>query len=614
MSSSSPSEYKPPKRKRADRKNFARAEKLLTEGDLTQAFSLFSALAMKGDAEAEWQVGKSYLSGKAVPYSLGDALYWVRLSAEQGFPPACLTFAYLYLEGFPPSLLEHKQQHFSHLSEESSPNYEKARFWGQKAAEAGEHNAQAFLGSLLLREKNHKKNDAQEAHSEAVGWLERSIEGGSALGNLEHGRQLLSEGGYLETAEVSLAKKPITEKFRQGVAYLETALEKGVASAALLLGWMRLFGPEAFQDLKKGVVLLERAAQEGFSQAHYHLGIFYTHNHADFPQDFLKAESYLKQALKGEVALAGYALGRLYEVELPQENQDKAIAMRFYHEAALLKHLPSIHRLSEMFVVGIPEKKIKPDLRKSAFWLSRASALGSLQAQGEFGNLLLGGVSVPEAEGEAWRTALAEEAAKGGEESAYNLALAYLDGIGGKKDPTLARHYFGQVSDAFPEAAYQYAKMLFEGQGGERDLQKARIFFEKAAQAGQVEGTLALAQMLLVVPEIKDHPRALRLYHQAAEAGSIDAMFSLGAMYGGGHEVPMDRFKARYWFLEGAERGNPLAQYMAGRYYLRGLGGERDLEKASLWLKKALQNGVQEAQELFQAVERERAILSAKNT
>jgi TPR repeat protein len=72
-------------------------------------------------------------------------------------------------------------------------------------------------------------------------------------------------------------------------------------------------------------------------------------------------------------------------------------------------------------------------------------------------------------------------------------------------------------------------------------------------------------------------------------------MFAIGAMKGGGHEVPMVRMEAQRWFHLAAERGHAHAQMMLGRYLARGLAGERDVERARRWLERALEQGLQEA-------------------
>jgi TPR repeat protein len=93
----------------------------------------------------------------------------------------------------------------------------------------------------------------------------------------------------------------------------------------------------------------------------------------------------------------------------------------------------------------------------------------------------------------------------------------------------------------------------------------------------------------------KDHPGALALFEKAAGRGHVGAMFAMGAMHGGGHEVPTDRPTAQRWFRAAAERGHAYAQMMFGRYLARGLAGERDPDQARAWLERALAQGLQEA-------------------
>jgi TPR repeat protein len=69
----------------------------------------------------------------------------------------------------------------------------------------------------------------------------------------------------------------------------------------------------------------------------------------------------------------------------------------------------------------------------------------------------------------------------------------------------------------------------------------------------------------------------------------------MGAMHGGGHEVPTDRVTAQRCFSDAAERGHAYAQMMLGRYLARGLAGERDPDRARVWLERAVAQGLQEA-------------------
>jgi TPR repeat protein len=72
-------------------------------------------------------------------------------------------------------------------------------------------------------------------------------------------------------------------------------------------------------------------------------------------------------------------------------------------------------------------------------------------------------------------------------------------------------------------------------------------------------------------------------------------MFALGALYGGGHDVPMDRAVALGWFQRAAEANHPIAQMMLGRYLARGLAGPADRAAARQWFQRAVAQGIVEA-------------------
>ncbi|MGH3306021.1 MAG: tetratricopeptide repeat protein, partial [Streptosporangiaceae bacterium] len=77
--------------------------------------------------------------------------------------------------------------------------------------------------------------------------------------------------------------------------------------------------------------------------------------------------------------------------------------------------------------------------------------------------------------------------------------------------------------------------------------------------------------------------------------GHVGAMFAVGALFGGGHDIPPDPPRAARWFLAAAERGHGHAQLMLGRYYLHGSAGVRDPVEARRWLERAASQGLQEA-------------------
>ncbi|MEM7120884.1 MAG: trypsin-like peptidase domain-containing protein [Pseudomonadota bacterium] len=68
-------------------------------GDFPRAFRVWSALAAKGDAEAQYLVGYLYDDGLGVEHNLAEAARWYRMAAEQHHVYAQFNLAIMYSDG-----------------------------------------------------------------------------------------------------------------------------------------------------------------------------------------------------------------------------------------------------------------------------------------------------------------------------------------------------------------------------------------------------------------------------------------------------------------------------------------------------------------------------------
>ena len=109
----------------------------------------------------------------------------------------------------------------------------------------------------------------------------------------------------------------------------------------------------------------------------------------------------------------------------------------------------------------------------------------------------------------------------------------------------------------------------------------------RAADAGVLDARVALAEMMVNGRGGRPRPlpRRLVLFEGAARDGHIGAMFAVGALYGGGHEVETNRPMAQQWFRLAAERGHGYAQMMLGRYLARSLAGEQNITEAKVLVR-----------------------------
>ncbi|MCG6976371.1 MAG: sel1 repeat family protein [Acidiferrobacterales bacterium] len=114
--------------------DFDQAVNLHRSGKSAQALTALTALANKGDANAQAYLGAMYASGDGVRLDTAEALKWQLKAAEQGHVLAQYNAAVLLARG-----------------DKNSRNLKEAAKWFQKAGEAGLPEAQLHMG--LMHEK-----------------------------------------------------------------------------------------------------------------------------------------------------------------------------------------------------------------------------------------------------------------------------------------------------------------------------------------------------------------------------------------------------------------------------------------------------------------------------
>lgn len=118
----------------------------------------------------------------------------------------------------------------------------------------------------------------------------------------------------------------------------------------------------------------------------------------------------------------------------------------------------------------------------------------------------------------------------------------------------------------------------------DKEPQKAAEYFERALNLGFAPGGLNLGKMYSIGGQLpQDLYRAKHLIEDCLRAGSctIACNNRLGEIYfWGGNGVDVDYYKAFTHFMEAYKEENYWASDMVGTCYLKGLGTERDYEKA----------------------------------
>ncbi|MCL2589292.1 MAG: sel1 repeat family protein [Betaproteobacteria bacterium] len=319
----------------------------------------------------------------------------------------------------------------------------------------------------------------------------------------------------------------------------------------------------ALFELMKRSEEIKFAANQGDTQAQYDLGCMYEEGRG-VKQDSAKAmQCYLKAAERGH-AKAQYDLGLMYSRLPPnKKNEEEAIkwiqlAMEGFHLAAENGDAEAQCRLGEIY-----------DMVKSESQNKRIKTVSAAVA------LVCGEKDTK------WYE---EESAK----------------------------WFQMATEVFRQAAEQGdMKAQFElggiycwFMGGRENEEKGLQWFQKAAEQGLVDAQHELGYMYSTGWCVADQDiiEALKWYTRAAEQGHLLAQTFLAKTYAGCDRLiePPHYAEALKWYLKIAELGDTSAQHNIGVIHAKGQGVAQNLTEAQKWLRKAVEQGNENAKKSLQ--------------
>lgn len=142
----------------------------------------------------------------------------------------------------------------------------------------------------------------------------------------------------------------------------------------------------------------------------------------------------------------------------------------------------------------------------------------------------------------------------------------------------------------------------------EKDYVCAREYLIQSASMGRSRAQTLLAYLLITGQGGPvDVSRAIRLYRTAAEHGDVNAQNNLGEIHETGRGITKDLDQAILWYERAAEKGLGSAQFNAGRLWAIGVGEKRDPAKARVLLLQAEGNGVPQARQVLDWLDRQAA-------
>ena len=140
----------------------------------------------------------------------------------------------------------------------------------------------------------------------------------------------------------------------------------------------------------------------------------------------------------------------------------------------------------------------------------------------------------------------------------------------------------------------------------EQDYACARSWLAQSASQGRSRSQTLFAYLLMNGQGGPvDEPRAARLYKLAAEHGDADAQNNLGEIHEMGRGTAPNQDEALRWYERAAAQGLGSAQFNAGRLWAVGVGDKKDFAKARALLVQAEGNGVAQAREVLNWLDRQ---------
>jgi TPR repeat protein len=162
----------------------------LIRKDYVTAMKEYRPLAERGNAEAQYRVGRMYEFGQGVPQDKAQGIAWVRKAAEQNHADAQQELGVIYATG---DGVKHDDV--------------QAVAWFRKSATQGDATAQYNLGLLYAKGQGVEKDFAQ-----AIDWWRKSATQGNAdaqfkLGLVYHTGQGVAKDEVLALANATIAAR-----------------------------------------------------------------------------------------------------------------------------------------------------------------------------------------------------------------------------------------------------------------------------------------------------------------------------------------------------------------------------------------------------------------------
>ena len=215
--------------------------------DVLRTYRLYTMAAIRGNAYAQYQLGRMYRDGIGTEADLEESGRWYA-KAYAGFLAMEAAMA--------DDKLCYRIGSMNMTGTGTEVDLEKSRYYFEKAVELGSADALYGLGKLYL-----KPEFSEYDPEKAVEYLGQAAAKDNAFARYQLGK-LFCQG------------KLVQKDIARGLPLLEELAEAGVTSAAYIAGKVYL-NEEGWKDVQKAIRCFHMAAEDGNSYAEYQLGKIY---------------------------------------------------------------------------------------------------------------------------------------------------------------------------------------------------------------------------------------------------------------------------------------------------------------------------------------------------
>lgn len=440
--------------------------------EATDSVKNILALAKKGDANAQNEVGGWYYRGRHVPQNYEEALQWWSKSAKQGNAKAIGNMGLCYQtgHGIAQDSLKAIQLYHRSIKDGNKPLFTQ----NEKLAKEGN-----VFSNMLIASCYQNGIGVTKDVNKAIPYLTVAANKNSVAAQRDLALILLNN-----------------KKASEAAPWFKKGSDNGDIPCTFYYGKMLVEGLGMKQDKKDGANYLLKAADAGFPQAMYYVGDCYM-NGDGLTKNAEQAVKWYKLAAGKGIHNAQWALAQCYrEGRGTDINYDQALY--WYAEAAAKGHTRAFKNL---VIDSIPNSPFVAYMKGIKAYINKDynEALQQFKivdkAKVSDGKVMEAAIlanSNYSKNNIKKGVKMLSEAAKTNPQAMYLLGGLYEGGKGVDKDMATAVSFMKKAADkGYGPAECALADMYFEGRGVDQNYTAAVEWYSKAEAQGQLNENAA---------------------------------------------------------------------------------------------------------------------------